>query len=89
VRVAFTNKFEKQLDRIRDKKLLIQIRGTIKIIIQANTIGDIPSIKKLKGFKNAYRVRSGSYRIGFLLELDGSVLIAAIDTRKDFYKGFP
>ena len=89
MKVAFTNKYEKQFDRLSDAKLGKQVIAAVKSIIDAERIEDIPSIKKLKGFTNAYRVRSGQYRIGLIRETDGTILIAAIDTRKDFYRAFP
>jgi mRNA interferase RelE/StbE len=42
-------------------------------------------IKKLKGFKNKYRLRAGNYRV--LFELEGSCLVVyAIGDRKDIYE---
>jgi mRNA interferase RelE/StbE len=61
----------------------------VKQFLEAKRLEEIPSINKLKGFANAYRVRSGQYRIGLIREADGTILIAAIDTRKDFYRSFP
>ena len=89
MKVTFTNKYEKQFDRLSDAKLRKQVIAAVKSIIDAQRIEDIPSIKKLKGFTNAYRVRSGQYRIGLIRETDGTILIAAIDTRKDSYRAFP
>ncbi|MFM8834107.1 MAG: type II toxin-antitoxin system RelE family toxin [Cytophagales bacterium] len=89
MKVLFTNKYEKQFDRISDQKSRKQIVSTVRSIIDSYGLEDIPSIKKLKGYKNAYRVRSGQYRLGLIYQHDGTVVIAAIDFRKDFYKGFP
>lgn len=87
--VIFSKKFEKQLDKLTDAKIRRQIKSTVKSIFNADRLEEVPSIKKLKGFTNAYRVRSGQYRIGLIREIDGTILVAAIDTRKDFYKSFP
>ena len=46
------------------------------------------SLKKMKGFKNAFRVRIGNYRMGILIEKD-TVKIARIALRKDIYDIFP
>ncbi len=89
MKVAFTNKYEKQFDRITDSKSRKQVIDAVKSIIDAPKLDQIPSIKKLKGFKNAYRVRSGQYRIGLIQQTNGTILVSAIDFRKDFYKGFP
>jgi len=49
---------------------------------------EIKSIKKLKGYKTAFRIRQGNYRIGIFIE-KGEVLFAAIALRKNIYKKFP
>ncbi len=62
-----------------------------KLIIQLNqttSINEIPNFKKIKGFKNAYRIRLGNYRIG--IRMDGeTVLLIRILHRKDIYRYFP
>ena len=48
--------------------------------------GDLSgALKKLKGFKNKYRLRAGNYRI--LFELEGSCLVVYdVGDRKDIYE---
>jgi len=41
--------------------------------------------KKLKGFKNKYRLRAGDYRVLFELERD-CVVIYDVGNRKDIYE---
>jgi mRNA interferase RelE/StbE len=42
-------------------------------------------IKKLKGFKNKYRLRAGNYRV--LFELEGaSLIVYDVGDRKDIYE---
>lgn len=53
-------------------------------VAEASTIRDIPNLKKRSGYKHAYRIRIGEYRIGLYLE--GDVLIFA---RKEIYRFFP
>ena len=49
---------------------------------QHDLVGDI---KKLKGFKNKYRLRAGDYRI--LFELEGDCLVVYdLGDRKDIYE---
>ena len=48
---------------------------------QRDLTGDI---KKLKGFKNKYRLRAGNYRV--LFELEGNCLVVYdVGDRKDIY----
>ena len=86
--VEFTNAFNKQLSEIRDEKLLLEISDCVRQIIAAKSIKDINQIKKLKGFKTAYRIRTGTYRIGVFIE-KGEAVFAAILHRKDIYRKFP
>ncbi|MCL1469445.1 type II toxin-antitoxin system RelE family toxin [Argonema antarcticum] len=49
---------------------------------------DIPNLKKLKGYENAYRIRLGDYRIGVVF--DGkTVTYYRTLHRKEFYRYFP
>jgi mRNA interferase RelE/StbE len=87
--IEFLKNFDKDLDKI------IHIQGvkqlvyeTITNVESAKTLKDIPHLKKLKGFKNAYRIRSGDYRIGIFIE-GKTVEFARIAHRKDVYKIFP
>jgi len=43
------------------------------------------NIKKLKGFKNKYRLRAGNYRV--LFELEGAcIVVYDVGDRKDIYE---
>lgn len=86
--VVFLKKFSKDLDKItqfKDRESLIDLINLAKNVAE---LTDIPSIKKLKGFNNAYRIRSGNYRIGIFVEGE-KIQFARIAHRKDIYKIFP
>ncbi len=89
MRLRFTNQFEKQFDKISDKRIRLQITKVLQEVKDAPLLSAVGSIKKLKGHKNTFRIRSGNYRIGLFLEQDGSITAAAVDVRGAFYKGFP
>ena len=57
-------------------------------IENAKSLTELPSCKKLLGFKTAYRIRVGSYRIGFFLEKNVIELVRVLD-RKNMYRFFP
>lgn len=88
MKVSFTKDFDKQLIQIGDGKLAIAINAVIDNVEKAKSPWEIPSLKKLKGHKSAYRIRSGNYRIGVFIE-NNEVIFAAIGNRKDIYKKFP
>ncbi len=46
-------------------------------------------VKKLKGYKDYYRIRVGNYRIGFRLHESNKVVFYRVKSRADIYKVFP
>ncbi|MEQ8361950.1 MAG: hypothetical protein RH948_03720 [Cyclobacteriaceae bacterium] len=88
MQVAFLKKFSKDLDKItqpKDRKALLEV---IKSVKEVNKLEDVPGVKKLTGFNDAFRIRSGNYRIGVFV--DGKVVqFARVAHRKDIYKIFP
>ena len=88
MKVRFSRKFDKSIDALKNKKLKDEISVVVKSVINAETLQDIPNLKKLKGHKIAYRIRTGSYRIGVFIEED-TVEFAAFAHRKDIYTYFP
>ncbi|MEI9958316.1 MAG: hypothetical protein WDM90_18890 [Ferruginibacter sp.] len=73
-------------------KLPLKTQREIAIVIlaiqNAGKLSEIKSCKKLTGFKNAYRIRIGNYRIGFFFE-DDTVELVRVLARKDMYRFFP
>jgi len=56
------------------------------IILQDYGFSKRLDIKKLKGYKNHYRIRVGEYRILFELEKPNTIIVYAILHRKKTYK---
>lgn len=73
-------------------KLLLQVQKNIgemiTIIQKVKTLSEIPTCKKLTGYKNAYRIRIGMYRIGFFFEKN-TIELTRVLARKDMYRFFP
>lgn len=88
MRLTFTNKFLKQISKLKDKKLAKEIEKVIKSTEVATSLSEIKNLKKLKGHKDFYRIRVGDYRIGIQFK-NSEFTFAAIDNRKDIYKYFP
>jgi mRNA interferase RelE/StbE len=57
-------------------------------IEQAGQISQIENCKKLTGFKTAYRIRMGQYRIGIYYENKTAELVRVLH-RKEIYRYFP
>lgn len=64
--VVVTKQFEKGVDKQLDKTLQSQPADIIEQIRTVRTLKQIANSKKLTGYKTAYRIKPGSYRIGFL-----------------------
>ena len=88
MRVEFLFKFRKDLDNIRERAVKDAVLRTIYRVEHCKRIAEIPNVKKLSGFKSAYRIRIGNYRIGIFVEAD-TVQFARVANRKDIYKVFP
>ncbi|PWK28312.1 mRNA-degrading endonuclease RelE of RelBE toxin-antitoxin system [Arcicella aurantiaca] len=88
MKVDFLAKFDKDVDNILDKSILEDIADVIETVELAENITELKNIKKLVGFKNAYRIKIGKYRIGFFFE-NQTVEFARVVHRKDIYKIFP
>lgn len=88
MKVLIDRSFEKDTDKLTDQKLLHSIADCIEGIQAAVRLSDISNCKKLKGSKNAYRIRIGDYRIGFILEKQTIELIRFLH-RSVIYNYFP
>ncbi|MCX6235809.1 MAG: type II toxin-antitoxin system RelE/ParE family toxin [Bacteroidetes bacterium] len=86
--IVYLNHFYKDISVILSKKILAEIANVIDIVEKADKPQDIPNLKKLKGFKSAYRIKIGNYRIGVVIQKD-KIIFARIAHRKDIYKLFP
>lgn len=88
MKLVFLKQFDKDLDRLVSLKVKTEIADIIDCVENASKISEIANIKKLKGYKNAYRIRVGDYRIGIFIE-HNTVEFARVIHRKDIYKLFP
>ena len=88
MKVRIDKSFEKDTNKIQDVRLLQKLASVIEHCIIVDSLQKIPNCKKLSGYKNYYRIKLGTYRIGFCLEND-ELLFERILHRKDIYQNFP
>ena len=69
-------------------KLHPELNGIITKVESAQTLRDIPNLKKLKGHKTAYRIKVGDYRLCFFFD-DEVISVVRFLPRKDVYRSFP
>lgn len=86
--VIITKQFSKDTQNELNKTMQLKLAELIEELQQATSLDLIPNVKKLKGYKIAYRIRMGDYRIGFLLETD-TIKLSRIMNRKEIYRYFP
>lgn len=88
MKVVITKQFEKDVERELTKDSKLHLADVIEQLRNASSLKDVFHLKKMKGYKTAYRIRMGEYRIGFILE-DDSLKLSRVMNRKDIYKYFP
>ena len=88
MKVEYTDRFSKDIDKISDKALMKSIDETLAKVKHAKNIHDLSNVKKIKGHATAYRIRIGDYRIGIYI-IDNIVIFVRVLHRKDIYKSFP
>ena len=88
MKVEFLEKFNKDLDSVKDQKVKIALQKVILKLETAESLSEIHNLKKLKGHPIAWRIRIGDYRLGLFAE--NQVLeLARFVHRKGIYKVFP
>jgi mRNA interferase RelE/StbE len=87
MKVAIRKSFIKDADKL-PPGIQHSIAEIIDQINSARQISQLTNCKKLKGYKTAYRIRFGPYRIGFFYE-KGIVELVRVLSRKDIYRYFP
>lgn len=86
--LEFLSKFNKDISSIKHKSTKARIVKIIERVEGALTISQIPGLKKLRGFKEAYRIRVGDYRLGLFISKN-KVQFARFVHRRDIYNLFP
>jgi mRNA interferase RelE/StbE len=61
--IIVTKHFAKDVDKELNEQQKQQLAQILISITQSKTLSEISDCKKLKGFKNAYRIRMGNYRM--------------------------
>ena len=88
MRVLIDKSFENDTNVITDKKLLQSVANCIKEVQKIDKLTAIANCKKLKGYKNAYRISLGKYRLGFIFE-NQTVQFVRVLHRSKIYQKFP
>ena len=88
MKVEVRKSFEKDIEKITDKKIAEQLIVLLEQLENCNTISEIRNVKKMKAKGLYYRIRIGNYRLG--LRQDKNILtLLRFMHRKDIYSYFP
>jgi mRNA interferase RelE/StbE len=88
LKILFKESFLKDVEAIGDTALKKRVRKAIAQVEQASTLKDIRSLKKLKGGDRYYRIRTGDYRVGLVLDDDIAVFVRCLH-RRDIHRYLP
>jgi mRNA interferase RelE/StbE len=89
MKTEYLPRFLKDLKALKSDPIFVPIQALVfEEIPNSSGLDSIKNLKKLKGEANAYRIRLGDYRIGFVY--DGEILtFYRVLHRKDIYRYFP
>ena len=88
MKVYYRKKFLKQLSKLpHDIRAKIE-QFAFDELPKINSIQESGKIEKMSGYKNYYKIRFGSYRVGIKSE-DNSLILQIVMHRREIYKYFP
>jgi mRNA interferase RelE/StbE len=87
MKIEIRKSFTKDADKL-PAPFQQQLSIIINEIAKASQPSQLGNCKKLTGFKTAYRIRMGQYRIGFYYENKTAELVRILH-RKEIYRYFP
>ena len=88
MKVEFRESFLKDLQNIKNAKLLAKVRQAIENVEDSDAPHQIRNFKKLKGSELHFRIRIGEYRVGLKMESNTLIFVRFL-SRKDIYRFFP
>ena len=89
MKTAFKKSFAKDLQRHgKNKNLLARIQKIILEVEAADCLITINNLKKLKAEGSYFRIRSGNYRLGLIIEGETVTFVRALH-RSEIYRYFP
>jgi mRNA-degrading endonuclease RelE of RelBE toxin-antitoxin system len=88
MQVLFTRLFLRDIEKITDEGLKNEVKNAVESFETANHLSDMVNVRKMKGYKTAYRLRIGGYKIGFHYDGD-CVKLTRFLKRDTIYNLFP
>jgi mRNA interferase RelE/StbE len=88
VKTHIRQSFLDDVNSVSEKGLRQRAKEVIRRVEQAATLRDVQNLKKMRGPKDHFRIRVGSYRIGISLHED-TVFFVRFLPRRDICRYFP
>lgn len=88
MKILVQKSFEKDILKISDKKLAVQVSQVIDELETCTKLSEIKHLKKMAGKGGYYRIRVGNYRLGIRVE-ENTVYLLRFMHRKEIYSFFP
>jgi mRNA interferase RelE/StbE len=88
MKTIYLESFERDIKKIKEKKVKTNLLLILREIIESNDIQGIQNLKKIKGVKKFYRIKMGNSRLGIKIE-ETTVTFIRFLHRKDIYRYFP
>ena len=89
MKTKYLPSFTKDLKKLKKIPIYLEIKNlAFQTVPDYQNITEIKSLKKIKGHKNAYRIRVGDYRIGVFIQKE-TVTFSRVLHRKNVYRYFP
>ncbi len=87
MRVMSTKHFDKHLKKCpaNIQKRFVAVYDNM---VMVKALSELQNAEKLTGFENFYRIRIGSYRLGFY-SVNNKIELLALLHRKEIYRFFP
>ena len=89
MRIEYARSFEKDIKRLRDRKLKTRLEAILLALESASRLDEIAGVVAMSGAPEYFRIRIGQYRLGLKRAADGSILVLRFLTRGEIYRYFP
>jgi mRNA interferase RelE/StbE len=87
--VQYSERFLKDLKKLKKTNFYDKIYDLcFDELPECDDINSIKNLKKIEGYSDYFRIKSGVYRIGLKIEGENIMLMRVLH-RKDIYKYFP
>lgn len=86
--IDYKASFHRDIKKLKDKEQAARLKEIIDEIKAAKNLSEIKNLRKMEGFPNHFRIKTGDYRVGVVLSGATLVLVRFLN-RKEIYRYFP